>query len=178
VIADSDIPRAANPLLQHAIETYASESNKTASVFRQFASEDLEFRPHPKSSTVADIFRHQLLSERRFFAEFLDSPEPAPAAVLPGDSGPEAFASRLLELARPRLKYLAEKSDEWWLGRHGFFDVERERIWIFWRRVLHSTHHRTQLTGYLRLLDKPVISTYGPTADVTWQGADPTLRVV
>ncbi len=178
MIADSDIPRAANPLLQHAIETYASESNKTASVFRQFASEDLEFRPHPKSSTVADIFRHQLLSERRFFAEFLDSPEPAPAAVLPGDSGPEAFASRLLELARPRLEYLAEKSDEWWLGRHGFFDVERERIWIFWRRVLHSAHHRTQLTGYLRLLDKPVISTYGPTADVTWQGADPTLRVV
>jgi hypothetical protein len=54
----ADIPRAANPLLQHAIETYASESNKTALVFRQFAPEDLEFRPHPKSSTVADIFRH------------------------------------------------------------------------------------------------------------------------
>jgi hypothetical protein len=98
--------------------------------------------------------------------------------VLPGESGPEAFASRLLELARPRLGYLAEKSDEWWLGRHSFFDVERERIWIFWRRVLYSAHHRTQLTGYLRLLDKPVVSTYGPTADVTWQGADPTLRVV
>jgi len=41
--------------------------------------------------------------------------------------------------------------------------------------VLHSAHHRTQLTGYLRLLEKPVVSTYGPTADVTWQGADPTL---
>jgi hypothetical protein len=71
-----------------------------------------------------------LLSERRFFAEFLDSPEPAPAAVMPSDSGPEAFASRLLELARPRLDYLADKSDEWWLWRHSFFDVKRERIWI------------------------------------------------
>ena len=35
-------------------------------------------------------------------------------------------------------------------------------------------HHRTQLTVYLRLLNKPVLSTYGPTADQTWEGADPT----
>jgi len=55
------------------------------------------------------------------------------------------------------------------------FDVERQRIGIFWRRVLHSAHHRTQLTVYLRLLGKPVVSTYGPTADITWKGADPTL---
>ena len=177
MIDDSDLPRAVNPLLQHALETYASETNKTASVFRQFAAEDLAFRPHPKSSTAVEIFRHQLLSERRFFAEFLNSPEPAAAEVLPAENTSEAFAARLLELVRPRLAYLAAQSDAWWLGRHAFFDVERERIWIFWRRVLHSAHHRTQLTGYLRLLDKPVVSTYGPTADVTWQGADPTLNV-
>jgi uncharacterized damage-inducible protein DinB len=40
--------------------------------------------------------------------------------------------------------------------------------------VLHTAHHRTQLTVYLRLLDRPVPPTYGPTADVTWAGADPT----
>jgi hypothetical protein len=33
VIAPSEIPPAANPLLQHALETYASETNKTAAVF-------------------------------------------------------------------------------------------------------------------------------------------------
>jgi hypothetical protein len=53
--------------------------------------------------------------------------------------------------------------------------VERERIWILWRRVLHSAHHRTQLTVYLRLMDQLVPPVYGPTADVTWKGADPTL---
>lgn len=58
-----------------------------------------------------------------------------------------------------------------------FFDVERNRIWVFWRRVLHSAHHRTQLTVSLRLLDRPVPPTYGPTADVTWSGADPTRTV-
>jgi len=29
----------------------------------------------------------------------------------------------------------------------------------------------------LRLLGKPVPATYGPTADVKWQGADPTTTV-
>jgi uncharacterized damage-inducible protein DinB len=175
VIADSAIPRAANPLLQHALDTYASEINKTASVFRQFTTTDFPFRPHPRSATTFEIFRHQLLSERRFFAEFLGSSEPVPAAVPPPEESPDAFAARLEELARPRLSYLAQQPDAWWLEPHRFFDVDRQRIWIFWRRVLHSAHHRTQLTVYLRLLDKPVVSTYGPTADVTWRGADPTL---
>jgi uncharacterized damage-inducible protein DinB len=171
VIAPSEIPPARNPLLQHALETYASETNKTAAVFRQFEPSDFSFRPHPRSATVAEIFRHQLLSERRFFGEFLDSPEPDASIVVPA----EAFADRLLALARPRLGYLAAQEDSWWLETHPFFDVKRQRIWIFWRRVLHSAHHRTQLTVYLRLLDKPVISVYGPTADVSWAGADPLL---
>jgi hypothetical protein len=75
----------------------------------------------------------------------------------------------------PRLEYLAEEDDAWWIEIRPFFDVQRQRIWIFWRRVLHSAHHRTQLAVYLRLLGKPVVSTYGPTADVTWTGTDPTL---
>jgi len=175
VIAESEIPRAANPLLQHAIETYASEINKTASVFRQFTVTDFAFRPHPRSSTTLEIFRHQLLSERRFFGEFLGSSEADPSRVLPVLETPETFAARLEELARPRLAYLAEQDDAWWMETRPFFDVERQRIWIFWRRVLHSAHHRTQLTVYLRLLGKPVVSIYGPTADFTWKGANPTL---
>jgi hypothetical protein len=83
----------------------------------------------------------------------------------------------MLELARPRLTFLATQNESWWLKRVPFFDVERERIWIFWRRVLHTAHHRTQLTLYLRLLGKPVPPTYGPTADFTWGGADPTQNV-
>jgi uncharacterized damage-inducible protein DinB len=85
--------------------------------------------------------------------------------------------TRVTDLARTRLETLAARDQEWWLERVPFFDVERERIWIFWRRVLHTAHHRTQLTVYLRLLGKPVPSIYGPTADVNWAGADPTTTV-
>jgi uncharacterized damage-inducible protein DinB len=121
--------------------------------------------------------KHQLLSERRFFAEFLGAPEPAPEQVLPQRLSVEDFRQRMRELALARLGFLAERDEEWWRTVVPFFDTRRERTWIFWRRVLHTAHHRTQLTVYLRLLDKPVPSTYGPTADVSWQGADPTTTV-
>jgi len=174
-IAIPEAPRAALAQLQHALDIYASETNKVCSVWRLFRDEDLPFRPHPRSSAVVDIFRHQLLSERRFFAEFLGSPEPAPSVILPPEQTVEAFSWRMADLAAPRLEFLATRNPSWWLESVRFFDVERERIWIFWRRVLHTAHHRTQLTVYLRLLDRTVPSTYGPTADITWSGADPTL---
>lgn len=34
----------------------------------------------------------------------------------------------------------------------------------------HLSHHRGQLTVYLRLLDVPIPSIYGPTADEGWEG--------
>jgi uncharacterized damage-inducible protein DinB len=176
-IADSEIPQAADPTFQHLLDTYASETNKVISVWRSFGPPDLTFRPHPKSSTVADILKHQLLSERRFFGEFVGTPEPEPSEVLPASFTIEACASRMAELARPRLMFFSNQSSNWWMERVPFFDSQHQRIWVFWRRVLHTCHHRTQLTVYLRLLNKPVFSVYGPTADQSWDGADPTTSV-
>jgi uncharacterized damage-inducible protein DinB len=175
--AITDVPRTLDPMFQHVVDTYASECNKVISTWLAFAAEDLSYRPHPRSSTVLDIMKHELLSGRRFFGEFLGSPEPPPSEVLPQASTPQAFAERMRTLAAPRLDYLASRTESWWLEPARFFDVERERIWVFWRRVLHSAHHRTQLTVYLRLLNKPVPPIYGPTADVCWEGADPTSSI-
>lgn len=176
-IADEKVPRAAEPAFQHMLDTYASETNKVASVWKAFRDDDLAYRPHPRSTSVGDIFKHQLLSERRFFGEFIGTEEPASAAVLPAEMRVQTAIDRLTELALTRLGELASRREEWWLVRVPFFEVERERIWIFWRRVLHTTHHRTQLTVYLRMMDRPVPPTYGPTADVKWDGADPTDNV-
>ncbi len=176
-IPDADVPRATLPLLQHALDTYASETNKTISVWRCFGDDDLGYRPHERASTVQEIIRHHLLSERRFFAEFMGLDEPAAATVLPDPLTIAGAGDRLAQLARARLSWLAPRDEAWWVTVEPFFDVQRQRIWIFWRRVLHSAHHRTQLAGYLRLLGRPVPPIYGPTADVTWSGADPTRTV-
>jgi uncharacterized damage-inducible protein DinB len=176
-IPSQDVPRASNPLFQHLLDTYASETDKVISVWRCFAQDDLNFRPHPKSSTVADILNHELLSERRFFGEFVGTPEPSAADVLPKIQELSAYLQRKEQLARPRLAFFAAQTADWWMQDVPFFGLTRQRIWVFWRRVLHSAHHRTQLTVYLRLLNKPVPSVYGPTSDQTWEGADPTTSV-
>jgi uncharacterized damage-inducible protein DinB len=177
VIKDDEVPVASSRIFQHVVKTYASEVNKLHSVWHEFTADDLSFKPHAHSSTVGEIMDHELLSERRFFGEFLGAPEVPANEVLPSDRTPQTFAIRMVELSRPRLQFLASQNEEWWLTVVPFFDVERERIWIFWRRVLHTAHHRAQLGVYLRLLDKTVPSTYGPTADVRWEGADPTRTV-
>ena len=176
-IQETEVPRATLARWQHTLDTYASEVNKVCGTWAGFNNGDLDFRPHPKSATVREIMRHELLSERRFFGEFLQVPEPPAGEILPAEDSAASFAARLVEMARPRLEFLARQDDSWWLAKRPFFDVERERIWIFWRRILHTAHHRTQLTVYLRLLNKPVPAIYGPSADASWEGADPTATV-
>ena len=177
IIDPATIPQSADILFQHIVNTYVSETSKTASTWLQFSDEDLPWKPHAKSATVGDIMQHQILSERRFFHAFMGHPEPDVETLLPEQPTVSLLVKRFVQLAVARLNWLASLNQEQWIHRRPFFDEERERIWIFWRRVLHSAHHRTQLTVYLRLLDKTVPSTYGPTADVTWVGATPTLTV-
>jgi uncharacterized damage-inducible protein DinB len=176
-IPDTSIPRHGSPLFQHLLDTYVSESNKVASTWKHFTDADLAYKPHPRSSSVAQILQHQLLSERRFFGEFLGTPEPFPERVLPQPFSADSATTRFIELVVCRLDFFAAQSESWWMETVPFFDVKRQRIWIFWRRILHTAHHRTQLTVFLRLLDRDVPSTYGPTADDTWTGADPTSSV-
>jgi len=171
------VPVAVDPVYQPVIDVYVSEINKVASVWRLFDDGVLDYRPHPKSMCVRDNFKHELLSGRRFFSEFLGLAEPDASTVVPEPITVEACVARLAHLARAPLPGLARQQQAWWEMPVTFFDVERPRVWVFWRRVLHTAHHRTQLTVYLRLLDRPVPPIYGPTADHTWSGADPTTTV-
>jgi len=173
-LSEPDIPRTAPRTFQHLVDTYAGEITKVAAIWHPFSDSDLDYRPHPRSSTVREIMQHELLSGRRFFGEFLGAPEPPAEHVLPKVISVASCSERLVALARPRLMFLVNQEENWWLEPRPFFDVKRERIWIFWRRILHTAHHRAQLSVYLRLLNKPVPPTYGPTADRTWKGADPT----
>jgi uncharacterized damage-inducible protein DinB len=177
-IPDHDVPRA-SPVFQHIVATYASETNKLASVWQELQDHQLDFRPHTRSSSIRQILVHQILSERRFFAEFIGLSEPPPDSLLPpGDAAPvRAYIERLVTLARARLVPLADADQAFWLAEVPFFDVRRQRIWVFWRRVLHTAHHRAQVGVCLRILEDRVPATYGPTADVTWAGADPTTTL-
>jgi uncharacterized damage-inducible protein DinB len=177
-IPDAEVPQAVEPIFQHVVTTYASEVNKTASLWRVVPGDLLDFQPHPKVNTIRTIFIHQLLSERRFFAEFAGLNEPSVEELLPRGEKPATrdYVERYVSLARQRLPQFAAGTTAWWLEERPFFDgLKRERIWIFWRRVLHTCHHRTQVQTWLRLAGfEPVPAIYGPSGDVTWDAADPT----
>src|SRR4051794_8336743 len=177
-IPDEEIPQARDPLFQHLVITYASETNKTASMWRAIPDNLLDFKPQEKVNTIRVILVHQILSERRFFAQFVGTVEPTVEDLLPpGDRPPTgAYLDRYVTLAKRRLPQLAEATAEWWLSEMPFFGgLRRQRIWTFWRRVLHTCHHRTQVQTWLRLAGAPLVPPiYGPSGDVTWDEADPT----
>jgi uncharacterized damage-inducible protein DinB len=179
-IPDAEVPPAADPAYRHLLDTYVSETNKTASMWRSIPDDRLDFRPHEKVNTLRDILAHQLLSERRFFERFIGLAEPAAETVLPAGEHPQvaAYIDRYVELCRGRLPALAAGTASWWHEPRPFFgNLTRERIWILWRRVLHTCHHRTQVQTWLRLAGCHVPTIYGPSGDETWDDADPTNSV-
>jgi hypothetical protein len=139
----------------------------------------LDFKPHKKTNPIRTILAHQLLSERRFFAQFVGTEEPLVEQLLPPGENPlvQAYIAKYVWLARRRLPQLAHGTAAWWLEQRPFFGrLERERIWVFWRRVLHARHHRTQVQPWLGLAGhEPVPAIYGPSGDVEWDEADPTV---
>lgn len=179
-IPEPEIPEPADPLFQHLVKTYVSETNKTASVWHAVPDRLLEYRPHYKTNTIRTILVHQILSERRFFAQFLGTEEPSPERLLPqGEpSSVQPYLDRYVELAKGRLPQLSSQDCGWWFEDRPFFGgLFRQRIWIFWRRVLHTCHHRTQVQTWLRLAGATVPPIYGPSGDVKGDEDDPTTSV-
>ena len=175
-IRDSEIPVASAPEFDHLVQTYVSETNKTASMWKAIPAELIDFSPHEKTNTIRTILKHQLLSERRFFSEFVGLEEPPVEDLLPTDvdAGVGEFIERYVKFARMRIPQLGRAKKDWWLEEQEFFGYQRQRIWTFWRRVLHTCHHRTQVQAWLRLAGAHVPTIYGPSGDVSWDGATPT----
>src|ERR1051325_2268250 len=59
----------------------------------------------------------------------------------------------------------ADLQKPWSLKRNGKVLMSLPRQVIVRQNINHLVHHRGQLTVYLRLLDVPIPSIYGPTAD-------------
>ena len=179
-IPEVEVPVAAERAWQHILATYVSESNKTASMWRAVPEDKLDFHPHEKVNTIRTILVHQLLSERRFFGQFVGTHEPPVGELLPPGDRPEvsAYIEKYVWLCKRRLSQFAAGTTGWWLEPRPFFGgLERERVWVFWRRILHTCHHRTQVQAWLRLAGCHVPAIYGPSGDVRWDEADPTYSL-
>ena len=139
-----------------------------------FEDADLAYRPHARRS-LDDMLKHQLLSERRFFGEFLGSAEPAAGEVrrIQRRRCPRASASWRW---RVQVSPISGTRAAWWTIAFVLRCRAGARMDL-WRRVLHTAHHRTQLTVYLRMLDGRAagLRTHGGR-DVGRRGSDDQCR--
>jgi uncharacterized damage-inducible protein DinB len=144
-------------------DTYGTERLKTLSVWSQFRDDDLTLRPEPRARTPLEHMVHQCVSEDLWMTRMLGIDVDLPQ--LPSPESRVAFLGHYAEASRRRLERLRAAPPGWFEEETGFFDVRRSRAWVLVRRIAHTAHHRGQLTVYLRLLNQPLYSTYGPTAD-------------
>ena len=174
------VPRARLPLLQHVVDTYASETSKTAGVWTELRDDQLEFRPHPRSSSVRQILVHQILS-RAAVLRRIRRPRRA-AGRDAAAAGRRAGGRRLCGAARG-----AGAGPGWrrWRRRRGL--LARRGAVLRCAAAAHLGRSGVACStppiigprwaSALRLLEDRVPPTYGPTADVTWSGADPTTTL-
>lgn len=132
----------------------------------------LTFRPHPKARSLGELAMHVATCQGGV-AEIAQSDEKE-AGTFPTDPEPTSRAQILEAFAESTKKaknIVGATSDveamaEWKLKKDGSILMAVPRIG-FWRSILlnHTYHHRGQLSAYLRELDVPLPSIYGPSAD-------------
>ena len=151
---------------QFLIDTYETEKIKVLSTWSTFNDEDLTARPHPndkRGRNALEQMIHQCMGENKWFTAMLGIDVGAPP--LPEKETRIEFIKRYAEDSQKRTEALKEKDNDWWAEEVKFFEFNKSRAWIVTRRIAHTAHHRGQQTMLLRMLERDIYSTYGPTAD-------------
>jgi uncharacterized damage-inducible protein DinB len=160
------------PIADALLAEFDHEMISTRKVLERVPDDKREWKPHPKSFSLGALATHvsnlpmwgtETLSKTEF--DLTGNPT-TPALTSTADI--LAAFDRNVAAARAALvgKSDAELAAMWSLRRNGktIFSMPRTAIWRSFV-MSHVIHHRAQLTVYLRLLDVPVPSLYGPSAD-------------
>ena len=159
-----------------------AEFNREVAITRKMlaaipADADFTWKPHPKSMSLGRLAGH--LAETTgewatttFTTDKLEFPADHKfEAYIPASTAAllERFDKEVSEAKKAFAEFAPAKWDENWkfiAGDQAWIDDTKYRVFRDW--VLnHLIHHRAQLGVYLRLLDKPIPGTYGPSADET-----------
>jgi uncharacterized damage-inducible protein DinB len=139
------------------------------------ADADFTWKPHPKSMSLGRLAGHtaELAGEwatTTFTTDKLEFPADhkfEPYIPASKDALLERFDKETAEAKAALTAFGTEKWDENWkfvAGGQAWIDESKYCVFRTW--VLnHLIHHRAQLGVYLRLLDKPIPGSYGPSAD-------------
>jgi uncharacterized damage-inducible protein DinB len=155
--------------LEHEIAT-------TRRVLERIPEEHFDWKPHAKSMSLGGLSTH-IATIPVYGVSVLRGEDFDLAAPLP----PNPLAATRDEVLRrfdetaATLRAMLEEAEEpslrepWSLRAGERIIFTQPRIGVLRGLIIsHMVHHRGQLSVYLRLLDVPVPSIYGPTADEPW----------
>jgi len=153
------------------IDELTREAATTRRVLERVPEDKISWKPHAKSMSLGELALH-VAQTPGGVAELISRPEAEP----PRFQRPEAksraeLLTALDESVATAQSKLAAWSDsdllaEWKLKGGGKTLMTVPRVGMIRSIMLnHWYHHRGQLLVYLRLLDVPVPSVYGPSAD-------------
>jgi uncharacterized damage-inducible protein DinB len=150
------------------------EAGLTRHVLERLPGDRFDWQPHPRSRSLGQLAVH-LAELPRWGASVAAGAEfdldQIPAASAATATSVAALLSLFTANVSEARRAVSSRTDAellapWTLRRAGEEVFTVPRLMAI-RTVLlqHATHHRGQLTVYLRLLDVPLPPLYGPTAD-------------
>jgi uncharacterized damage-inducible protein DinB len=159
-------------LIDGLLQELEEEARTTRRVLERIPDNQLTWRPHPKARTLGELALHVAMVPGGV-AELIASPSPAQVPDF-ADPSPQS-ASELIPaldqgIAKAR-QVLGGMDDSALMETWRLMQGEREvfavpRVGLLRSIMLnHWYHHRGQLTVYLRELNVPIPSIYGPSAD-------------
>jgi uncharacterized damage-inducible protein DinB len=160
-------------IIDGLLQELEMEAQTTRRVLERVPSDQLGWKPHPKSRSLGELAMHVAVVPGAV-AQLASSPSPAQIPDFVEPPSPQ-HASELvptLDRTMETVKTtLGGMDDEALTGPWRLMRGDRELFTLpraaFLRSVMlnHWYHHRGQLTVYLRELNVPIPSIYGPSAD-------------
>lgn len=161
------------PSLKNSLGDLSHELATTRRVLERIPEDQLTWKPHPKSTTLGGLGQH-IANLGFWMVSTLEQPEydlASGPSVLGEPANKEEILQRFDTNAAAVQKALDAIDDkalgEQWVLRNGDQVIMKQSRAAVLRTtcISHMIHHRAQLGVYLRLLDLPVPSIYGPSAD-------------
>ena len=157
------------------VDAFIAEIDQEAPATRRLLEivpdDKLQWRPHPKAMSLGQLAMHVAQTQGGVAEgtdeEFISAPD-----FIHNEGTSRAEILKAFEEGTTKAKeVLTNTSDEKALGEWRIMDEDKVLMAMprvaFWRSVMlnHVYHHRGQLSTYLRTLDIPLPSVYGPGAD-------------
>lgn len=161
------------PIKELLLPEFDEEMKKTRTTLERVPADKKDFAPHPKSMPMGKLAPH-VAQLAGFGLTILTTPEldfsKGSVKPLPFESSAQlvqAFDEGAAKV-RAALESTPDSAwkENWKLSFQGKTIFEGQRFLAYREMFLnHMVHHRAQLGVYLRLNEKPVPATYGPSAD-------------